>query len=110
MKILRKIIAPIAAVILIITLMNLGLQYGQDLWHKNDEERLSILSDEIESLEVRMSALKNVIENTDFGNQSTVDRYNELAGDYNDKVNEANELSEKVGTRYMLRVGGRARK
>ena len=35
-----------------------------------------------------MGALRNKIENTDFGTQSDVDRYNELVGEFNQKIEE----------------------
>ena len=110
MKTLISITITVAVITGIVTLMNLGLQYGQDLWHKEDQERLDVLDEEIQSLKVRMGALRNKIENTDFGTQSDVDRYNELVGEFNQKIEEANSLSEKVGKRYRLRVGGRGRK
>ena len=54
MKTLISITITVAVITGIVTLMNLGLQYGQDLWHKEDQERLDVLDEEIQSIEVRM--------------------------------------------------------
>jgi hypothetical protein len=110
MKPIISIIVTIAVVVGIITLMNLGLHYGQDLWHKEDNERLDVLKEEIQSLRARMDALHGVIEIVESPSQSDVDRYNEMVADCNEKIDEANSLAEKVGTKYRLRVGGRGRR
>ena len=78
MKPIISIIVTIAVVVGIITLMNLGLHYGQDLWHKEDNERLDVLKEEIQSLRARMDTLHGVIEIVESPSQSDVDRYNEM--------------------------------
>ena len=42
--------------------------------------------------------------------QSDVDRYNEMVDAFNEKIEEANSLPEKVGTKYRIKVGGRGRR
>ena len=90
--------------------MNLGLHYGQELWHKEDQERLDVLKEEIQSLRARMDTLQRVIEIVESPSQSDIDRYNEMVGVCNEKIEEANSLAEKVGTKYRIGVGGRGRR
>ena len=110
MKPIISIIVTISVVVGLVTLMNLGLHYGQELWHKEDQERLDVLKEEIQSLRARMDTLHGVIEIVESPSQSDVDRYNEMVGVCNEKIEEANLLAEKVGTKYRIGVGGRGRR
>lgn len=107
---MKSIISPIltiAVTVGFITALNLGLLYGQELWHKEDQQKLDSLKSELKLKEATLLSLKESIEAETYSNEDEVNEYNKMIEEHNQKVKQANELAEKIGARYHIVPRGR---
>jgi hypothetical protein len=109
MKNIFSIIVAVSIFAGIMAVLNLGLHYGQEFWHKEDQQRLDLIKKDLELSEGKLARLERSIKASDFSNERQIDNYNELADAYNAKIKEANTLSENIGSKYYIIPRGKGR-